>query len=161
MYMCNYMLYCIYNFFLWKQAPGSTVSTAFARGNPPWPAPAEMPTSLSLKQPSCLATYILTYENLLFCSWLCFVSKGFKYGTCSKLLKPFCRTKSQVLSNHIYIRVLHLRRILFSSSDSRSPGGRCWLLVHANTLEKPQRARYKTSVRLIRWCPFHYLLRIG
>ena len=30
-----------------------------------------------------------------------------------------------------------------------------------NTLEKPQRARCKTSVRLIRWCPFHYLLRIG
>ncbi len=30
-----------------------------------------------------------------------------------------------------------------------------------HTLEKPQRARCKTSVRLIRWCPFHYLLRIG
>ena len=28
-----------------------------------------------------------------------------------------------------------------------------------DTLEKPQRARYKTSVRLIRWCPFRYLLR--
>ena len=30
--------------------------------------------------------------------------------------------------------------------------------THTHTLEKPQRARYKTSVRLIRWCPFHYLL---
>ena len=33
--------------------------------------------------------------------------------------------------------------------------------THTHTLEKPQRARYKTSVRLIRWCLFHYLLRIG
>ena len=33
--------------------------------------------------------------------------------------------------------------------------------ISCHTLEKPQRARYKTSVRLIRWCPFHYLLRIG
>ena len=30
-----------------------------------------------------------------------------------------------------------------------------------HTLEKPPRARYKTSVRLIRWCPFRYLLRWG
>ena len=33
--------------------------------------------------------------------------------------------------------------------------------THTRTLEKPQRARYKTSVRLIRWCPFRYLLRWG
>ena len=32
---------------------------------------------------------------------------------------------------------------------------------HTHTLEKPQRARYKTSVRLIRWCPFRNLLRWG
>ena len=136
MYMCNYMLYCIYNFFLWKQAPGSTVSTAFARPSPvtsiisaSW-VYTIFPITCLLKcsptyQSNNLATYILTYENHRKPPVL--------------LLALFCKQRIQVWymlqAAEVFLqnKIPGLERILFSSSDSRSPGGRCWLLVHANT----------------------------
>ena len=59
----------------------------------------------------------------------------------------------------LFTRFMYPRWCRISSINSISDG--IWHLYNKHTLEKPQRARYKTSVRLIRWCPFRYLLRWG
>ena len=81
--------------------------------------------------------------------------------SCTNHFQLQLQPQSPTLLCDIVLRIHEHLKDAKTSAWNMHTGYSLWHPSGTHTLEKPQRARYKTSVRLIRWCPFRYLLRWG